>query len=166
MPHVFTIRTAGPGDAAAIARHRAEMFSDMGHLPPAQYPGLVSETVEYLTAAIPAGEYIGWLVSVEEQTAVIAGAGVQIRRILPRPIADGGSVRIAHGREGIVLNVFTEKPWRRKGLANLLMERVLEWAPHAGLDRLVLHASEAGRPLYDRLGFVLTNEMRYARPLR
>jgi GNAT superfamily N-acetyltransferase len=70
------------------------------------------------------------------------------------------------GREGIVLNVFTEKAWRRKGVAQLLMQHVLEWARTAALDRLVLHASDEGTALYDRLGFVPSNEMRYARPLQ
>jgi len=37
-----------------------------------------------------------------------------------------------------------------------------DWARRERLDRLVLHASPEGRPLYDRLGFVATNEMRFA----
>jgi hypothetical protein len=42
------------------------------------------------------------------------------------------------------------------------MRHVLEWARCERLDRLVLHASPEGRPLYERLGFVPTNEMRFA----
>jgi GNAT superfamily N-acetyltransferase len=58
--------------------------------------------------------------------------------------------------------VYTEKPWRRRGVAALLMRHVLEWARTSEMETLVLHASEDGRPLYERLGFVVTNEMRYA----
>jgi hypothetical protein len=47
-------------------------------------------------------------------------------------------------------------------LGELLMRRVLEWAAEERLDRLVLHASLEGRALYERLGFVATNEMRFA----
>jgi GNAT superfamily N-acetyltransferase len=71
-------------------------------------------------------------------------------------------VAVAAGRHGIVLNVYTESAWRRRGLAELLMRHVLEWARAQRLDRLVLHASAEGRALYERLGFVATNEMRFS----
>jgi GNAT superfamily N-acetyltransferase len=77
-----------------------------------------------------------------------------------------GRAGVAEGRHAIVLNVWTEPRWRRQGVAESLMEAVLGWARAERLDRLVLHASEAGRPLYERLGFVRTNEMRYTHPLR
>lgn len=41
------------------------------------------------------------------------------------------------------------------------MRHILDWARQERLDRLVLHASDDGRPLYERLGFAATNEMRY-----
>ncbi len=92
----------------------------------------------------------------------MAGAGVQLRQVLPHPVAGpNGGVAVAAGRHAIVLNVFTEPEWRRQGLGELLMRRVLEWAAEERLDRLVLHASPEGRALYERLGFVATNEMRF-----
>jgi GNAT superfamily N-acetyltransferase len=71
-------------------------------------------------------------------------------------------VGLAEGRHAIVLNVFTEPAWRRQGVGELLMREILEWAAQERLDRLVLHASREGRALYERLGFVATNEMRFA----
>ena len=163
----FEVRWATPADAEVIARHRAEMFSDMGQLPQPLYTDLVQRAVSYLREAMPRAEYIGWLASPDDRPdVVIAGAGVQLRRILPRPMTRVGENRVAHGNEAIVLNVFTEKPWRRQGLAALLMRHVLEWAASADIDTLVLHASDDGRVLYEQLGFVQTNEMRYARSLR
>jgi uncharacterized protein (DUF1330 family) len=58
------------------------------------------------------------------------------------------------------------RSWRRRGVAALLMQHVLAWARHGRLDRLVLHASAEGRRLYEGLGFVATNEMRFAGDLR
>jgi GNAT superfamily N-acetyltransferase len=163
----FEVRWATAADADVIARHRAEMFSDMGQLPQRLYSDLVERTIAYLRDAIPRGEYIGWLASSDDRSdIVIAGAGVQLRRILPHPITRAGENRVAHGNQAIVLNVFVEKPWRRRGLAALLMRHVLEWASSADIDTLVLHASDDGRALYERLGFVPTSEMRYARQLR
>ena len=58
------------------------------------------------------------------------------------------------------MNVFTEPEWRRRGIAALLLEEIIEWSRKEFLDRLVLHASEEGRTLYGRVGFVPGNEMR------
>jgi GNAT superfamily N-acetyltransferase len=167
MPESFTIRFASTSDIDAIARHRCEMFSEMGLLPVHLHADLVSRTIEYLHRAIPTGEYIGWIASpVDDLGAIAAGAGVQRRRLLPHPVDAGGEIRVADGRQALVLNVFTEPRWRRQGLAAMLMNEVIEWARTANLDTLVLHASEDGRPLYEKLGFVRTSEMRYARPLQ
>jgi predicted GNAT family acetyltransferase len=68
---------------------------------------------------------------------------------------------IAEGRHAIVLNVWTEPNWRRRGLATLLIKEILAWARTERLDRLVLHASDEGRSVYERLGFIQTNEMRF-----
>jgi GNAT superfamily N-acetyltransferase len=166
MPGTFAVRLATVADIGVIARHRAEMFSDMGQLPVALYPDLVTCTVEYLQAAIPAGEYVGWLTAPDNDSAtIVAGAGVQHRRVLPHPLPRREPSRIAYGRQAIVLNVFTERAWRRRGLAALLMQHVLDWARRESLETLVLHASDDGRALYEKLGFVQTNEMRYAQPL-
>ena len=104
---------------------------------------------------------LGWVVFREaEPSTVIAGGGVQFRPLLPRPDASGGGPLLGH--EGLILNIYVEPAWRRRGLARRLMTTILEWAPSAGVVRLVLHASSDGRPLYESLGFVASNEMRYA----
>ncbi len=46
------------------------------------------------------------------------------------------------------------------------MRQVITWAREEQLDRLVLHAAPQARPLYERLGFQGTNEMRYQGFLR
>jgi GNAT superfamily N-acetyltransferase len=90
---------------------------------------------------------------------VIGGAGVQIRSLLPRP--DQSGRKLLRGIEGSIMNVFVEPEWRRRGIARTLMEEVLAWARTTGIVSLVLHASEDGRALYESMGFVPTNEMRF-----
>ena len=162
MPETFAVRSATRNDVALIARHRAEMFADMGQLPADLYESLVARSIEYLAEAVPAGAYVGWLASPSQDPLnVVAGAGVQLRRTPPHPFTRHGAPGIAAGRQAIVLNVFTEKAWRRQGVAGLLMTHVIAWARASGVDTLVLHASAEGRALYERLGFVATSEMRY-----
>jgi len=38
----------------------------------------------------------------------------------------------------------------------------MNWTTERGFDRMLLHASESGRPLYTSLGFVVSNEMRWS----
>ena len=82
---------------------------------------------------------------------------------MPHPIGDAdGEITICDGRQGIILNVFTEPEWRRHGIAARLIKTIIEWSREQRLDGLVLHASDEGRALYERLGFVSTNEMRFS----
>ena len=46
------------------------------------------------------------------------------------------------------------------------MRALLDALAERGIRRIVLHASEDGRRLYQRLGFVPTNEMRLEDPGR
>ena len=164
MSEGFTIRQASLADVDAIAEHRARMFDEMGQVPPDVFETLRAKSCERLRDFLTRGEYIGWLAIPTQSPDVIAGgAGVQLREVLPHPVSRGDQWNgVAEGRHAIIINVFTESPWRHQGVAMLLLERIIQWARAERLDRLVLHASEAGRPLYERLGFVGTNEMRFA----
>ena len=147
--------------ATVLARHRVEMFRDMGKLDNANYPLLFHASVEYFVRAIPAGEYVAWIATpVAAPDAPIAGAGLHLRPLLPRPNETGSA--LVRGAEGVAVNVFTERQWRRRGIAACLMSELLGWARAHGIERLVLHASPDGRNLYEKMGFVPTNEMRYA----
>jgi hypothetical protein len=136
MSERFTIRLATPEDVDAIAEQRARMFDEMGQVPSGSFELLRAKSRERLRDLLTRGGYIGWLAVPTQRPDIIAGgAGVQIREVLPHPLPRA--------------NV-------------LLLQRIIDWARAEQLDRLVLHASEAGRSLYERLGFVGTNEMRWA----
>lgn len=153
------IRAATVEDAATLAGHRAAMFRDMGTVrDQGTFDALVEATADYLARAMPAGEYHGWCAEPADAPGhVIAGAGVQVRPIVPRPGPAGG---VHTAPQALVLNVYTEPGWRRRGVAERLMRAVLAWAEARGVSGVVLHASADGRALYERLGFGPTNEMR------
>jgi GNAT superfamily N-acetyltransferase len=166
MSESITIRTATVADRLVIAHHRTAMFVDMGwSLDEERAAALRVTTASWLEQAMPRGEYVGWLAQSEAAPErVVAGAGVQLRRILPFPrrLIDG-TVSIAEGRQAIVVNVYTEPEFRRRGTARRLMETVIGWARSVRLESLVLHAAPDGEALYRSLGFERTNEMRYTR---
>jgi ribosomal protein S18 acetylase RimI-like enzyme len=158
---LFAVRAATVTDIPVLAHHRAAMFRDMGQLPTHHEEALTRATASYLRDALPRGEYLAW---VAEDTGTpptaIGGAGVQLRPILPRPRPAADELEL--GPEAIVLNVYVEPAWRRRGVAEALMRALLHALAARGIQRIVLHASEDGRRLYERLGFVATNEMRLA----
>jgi len=154
------IRRGSLADVDALAHHRAAMFRDMGALADPAFAPLVEATRQWYERAIPAGEYVAWVAHpAGRPDEIVAGAGMQFRDLIPRPSRDGGF--LVEGRQGLIVNVYTERPWRRRGIAELLMRELLAWARDNGVESLVLHASDEGRSLYERLGFVSTNEMGY-----
>ena len=163
----FEIRLAGVADAALIASHRARMFQEMGLVPDPLFEIYRASCETRIREMLETGEYIGWLACPNDSPdQIVAGAGVQLRRTLPHPVGEPGEdIKIADGRHAIIINVFTEREWRRRGVAKILMNKIITWARRERLDRLVLHASDEGRALYDQMGFVQNNEMRFRGPL-
>jgi GNAT superfamily N-acetyltransferase len=135
------------------------MFEDMGYLSGDAFEILRAKAGTRLKQWIDNGKYIGWLAALSDKPEmIVGGAGVQLQPILPRPV----DVRtIGEGRQGVIVNVFTEPQWRRRGIARLLIKEILTWSKSEQIDRLVLHASDEGRSIYEKLGFVASNEMRF-----
>jgi GNAT superfamily N-acetyltransferase len=158
----FSIRRARPEDAPIIAWQRARMFQDMGDISAATFDDFVAASRTWTERALSSGEYLGWFTIPKTQPDVIvAGAGVQLRQVPPHPCRPGKNGAFAKGRHAIVLNVFTEPKWRKRGVAMFLMDEIIRWARAEKLDRLVLHASAQALSLYERMGFTATNEMRF-----
>ena len=153
MDSDYRIRQAVIDDAPIIARQRSAMFRDMGDLSGDDVAQIENAAFVYLRQMMAERRYLGWLV--ERQGEVVAGAGMIISQLLPRPGAIEG------GAQALIANVYCELEHRRRGLARALMTAMLEWCKRERMAKVVLHASPDGRPLYESLGFVQTNEMRW-----
>jgi GNAT superfamily N-acetyltransferase len=155
----FGIRRATVRDVDVIAWHRARMFQDMGDVSGDAFEILRTKARARLEQWIDSGEYIGWLaIPADQAETIVGGAGIQLQPILPRPV---DTSTIGEGRQGTIINVFTEPQWRQHGIAGLLIKEIIAWSKSERLDRLILHASDQGRPIYERLGFLASNEMRF-----
>jgi GNAT superfamily N-acetyltransferase len=127
------------------------MFADMGYGDEAGRDAMVAAALPFIEAGLRDGSYRGWLV--EDGGRVVAGGGVIVVGFQPTPLDPSP-------RRAWVLNMYTEPEYRRRGLAKQLMQNMIAWCREQGFKHVFLHASEAGRPLYEQLGFGPTNEMR------
>jgi len=145
------IRLATPDDIPELLRHRRGMYEDMGYNDAGTLSGMVSTCKPYLASALANGTLHGWLACAGEK--VVAG-GVVLVSPWPSHPYDGQC------RRATILNMYTDPPFRRQGIARRLMQTMIDWCRKEGFVHVTLHASDKGRPLYDSLGFEVTNEMR------
>ena len=153
MPRTTTtIREASASESAVVLHHRRSMFRDMGEGTAEELDRMVEVTRPWLEQALAEGSYRHWL-AVDGSGRVAGGGGVLLCPWPANPM-DPCTER------AVILNVYTEPEFRKQGIARQVMAVILEWAKRHGLKSVNLHASKHGRPLYEKLGFEPTNEMR------
>jgi len=62
------------------------------------------------------------------------------------------------GKRAHLMNVYTEKDYRRRGIARQLVNMLIEDARAHGATEISLDATESGRPLYESVGFKASEE--------
>jgi GNAT superfamily N-acetyltransferase len=152
MPVDITIREAAARELAVILHHRRSMFRDMGAGTIEELDRMVEVAGPFLARALADGSYHHWL-ALDGSGRVAGGGGVMLG---PWP----ANPKDACTERAVILNVYTEPEFRRRGIARQIMAAILDWAQQRGLRAINLHASDEGRPLYEKMGFEATNEMR------
>jgi len=149
-------RAVTAADAPLIAAHREAMFASMAIAGDAVLATMRRACEPWLARMIAEDKYAGWIISNGELP--VASAGLLILDWPPHPFDPEGE------RRGYVLNVFVEPHYRRRGLARELTEMCMAEARRRGIRVVTLHASDAGRPVYQSMGFKASNEMTYVAP--
>ncbi len=106
----------------------------------------------WLARALADGSYRHWL-ALDSSGCVVGGGGVLL---CPWP----ANPKDPCTQRAVILNVYTEPEFRKRGTARQIMLTILAWLKKHGFRAVNLHASAEGRPLYEKLGFEPTNEMR------
>jgi len=137
-------------DIELICRHREEMFREAGR--DEEPLRIMTENFrDWLRPRLRDGSYFGYVLLDNELP--VAGIGLMSIDWPPHPLHP------AQDKRGYVLNVYTEKAYRRRGLAHELMRLADIAFSERNLQYAVLHATATGRPLYEKLGWGTTTEM-------
>jgi GNAT superfamily N-acetyltransferase len=144
------IREAGVEDLKHIMHHRRAMFEEMGYRDAGEFHQVDKCSRSYFDEALRTGSYRAWLAEANEK--VVGGGGIVIAAWPGYP----GENR---AERAWILNMYTEPEARGCGVAKRLVDVMVEWCRRRGFRMVSLHASDAGRPIYESVGFRPTNEM-------
>jgi GNAT superfamily N-acetyltransferase len=133
------------------------MFEEMDALrglvhDPASLAAMDALYASHLRAHLDGGRLRAW-VAEADGLIVASGAVSFLASWPPRPDDLTECLALLH-------SVYTLADYRQRGLARRIVEAAIEACRTQGMKRLTLHASAAGRPMYEAMGFQATNEMR------
>ncbi|MEL6308887.1 MAG: GNAT family N-acetyltransferase [Chloroflexota bacterium] len=146
----MSIRMATIEDVAIITHHRNAMFKDMGHGTDQSRVEMDKHFTDWFHRHFTDGSYLGWLAC--DGDDVVAGLGLWLMDWVS-PVSG------YDGRLPYILNVYTEPTYRKQGIAKRLVNDCIAYCRAEGYEQIRLHYSDAGRPIYEKLGFIQNNEM-------
>ena len=145
----MTFEKATQADIAALAALRLSYLEeDFGSLPDSEKAGLAERLPAYFARHLNRDLFV----------FVCRDAGEAVGCCFLLVTEKPASPAFPTGRVGTVLNVYTKPAHRKKGAAGRLMALLLSEAKALGLDYVELKATDAGRRLYQTLGFRDTRE--------
>lgn len=146
----LTYRIATAADLPACAQLWLEMFEAVGKYRESNFVADWRERfVRYGTGRIPSGEYRYFVV--EDSGGIVGCAGALVR--------DGYPFEISGVRNGYIFGVSVKPHMQKRGIATVLTTQCVDFLKEIGVGRILLHASPFGRPIYQKMGFIPTNEM-------
>ena len=151
----FTLREATEHDIPLLSVHHRKMFEEIWEKKGRPIAGSVGAEMKQayarkLNMELPAGSCKSWLI--EKRDQVVASGAITIVSFVPTP--DDLSSKTAY-----MHSIYTEPGSRGQNLASRIVLTALEYCKASGIRRILLSASNAGKPIYERIGFTSSPEM-------
>jgi len=143
---MYRIRLATLDDVDELVRLRLDFLAEVGNLKAGDDGGELGAAMgEYMARKMPSGAFLAWVA--ESGGAIVATSGVTI---FERP-PNGAN---PSGLEAYLSNMYTLPDWRGRGLGTALVATIVAHLKATRVRRVWLHATEQGRPVYAKAGFV------------
>lgn len=111
------------------------------------------QSYTYYEKALQSGEHIAYLVYDNEK--FIGAGGVSFFKVMP-------TYHNPSGMKAYIMNMYTAPDYRRQGIAINTLDLLVKVAKENGIKQISLEATDMGRPLYEKYGFVkMEDEMEY-----
>lgn len=103
------------------------------------------ETYNYYQKALRDGSHIAYLVFDEDR--FVGAGGVSFFQVMP-------TYHNPSGNKAYIMNMYTHPEYRRKGVALKTLDLLVKDAKNKGVTAISLEATDMGRPLYEKYGFI------------
>lgn len=107
------------------------------------------ESRDYYREALANNTHIAYLVF--DRDEFVGAGGVSFYRVMP-------TYRNPTGWKAYIMNMYTHTDYRRKGIAYHTLDLLVRDSVKAGFTHITLEATDMGRPLYEKYGFVKMND--------
>lgn len=142
----FVYKRAGLKDIELLVKTRIEVLRAANHLSDdTEMPLVEQQSREYYEEYLETEEHVAYLVFDGEK--FIGAGGVSFFRVMP-------TCHNPTGWKAYIMNMYTNPNYRRKGIAYHTLELLIEEAKNKGIRHISLEATDMGRLLYERYGFV------------
>lgn len=147
MTEKLSVRLGGAGDIPALVKLRLAYLADEHGVPEASLdPRIAAQLPAYFAAHLNRDCFAAlW----EAPDGTPAAAALLVTREMP------ANPSFPTGKAGTVYSVYTAPQYRRQGIASAMIALLLETAEQQRLDRVRLSATDAGKLLYEKLGFTV-----------
>lgn len=114
---------------------------------------IIESNTKYMLNSFSDGSFVSWLAV--DNSKIIAISGISFYNLPPNK-------KCPNGKVAYISNMFTHSDYRNQGIASKLFELTVEEAKKRQCTKILLNATDMGKPIYEKYGFkVISNDMVY-----
>jgi len=151
---VIAYKKAGIDECELLAKTRVDFLCETNNgMNDIEKELLYQNNKLYMASALANGSFVAWIAVEGEK--IVATSGISFYALPPNRTCLNGQI-------AYISNMFTYPEYRNRGIATKLFALTVEEAKKTGCAKILLNATDMGRPIYKKLGFTDTqNEMVY-----
>lgn len=149
---MFVYKKATIADLDLLTKTRIEVLRAANNLSAdTDMSEVQKQSYEYYQKALKDETHIAYLVFDEER--FVGAGGVSFYQVMP-------TYHNPSGCKAYIMNMYTHPDYRRRKIAYKMLDMLVSEAKNKNITAISLEATEMGRPLYEKYGFVqMKNEM-------
>jgi len=143
---MISYRKATIGDASELARIRSIFVAEIADIHCEQErQKLEAGNKTYFDATLSDDSFVAWLAL--DGDKIVSTSGLSFYVVPPNHECHDG--RVAY-----IMNIYTIPEYRKQGLGTVLFKKIVDEAKQRGYKKITLNATDIGKPLYEKYGFV------------